>query len=312
LAVWVIKHKYEISIIDYTKAFKYDKTVFELTKNLAFSSFFVTLIWILYYELDLIFIGKYLGAEAAAVFSVGYLFIKFLRNTTSIVFSPFQNRFNHFVGLNDLAGLKKLLVKVILFSMPVFVFTVLSIVLLSKNLVVNLAGENFLAASIILSLLALNFITTFIRTPGSIILKALVRIKEMYLLNIVTVLVFWAGVLLTVNFWGVNSIAIFKLLAGIITTLFFLKFILRFLDISIYNFLKMSVARLLIPIVIQLSFLTFINGYLPLDKGKLNLFITLATGGAGTMLAFITLYSTSFYYRSEYNNYFTKGLTRVK
>ena len=306
VGILIIEKKYKLRFIDYIRFFKFDKQVFKITKDLAFSSLFVTLMWILYYELDTIAVGKMLGATAVAVFALAFTFMKFLRGLSSVVFSPFQNRYNHFVGLNDIPGLKTLVNKVILFSMPIFVLGVISIIVLSNNIVLSWAGDEYFQSGIILSLLAVNFMYSFIIQPGSNMLTALVRIKEMYLINLIMVVVFWSGIFLTKNIWGVNSFAIFKLVAGTLSMLFYLNFLLGFLKISFIDFMKSTVFRIIIPVIVEVVFLIIATNYLPVSKGKLNLFIVIATGAIGTLLGFITLYFSSSHYRIEFNHYIIK------
>jgi len=306
IGVSIINTKYKLPFVDFIKAFKFDRAVYQKTKGLAFSSLFVTIMWILYYELDVIAVGKFLGASAVAVFALAFTFMKFLRSLSSIIFNPFQNRYNHFKGLNDLKGLKLLLNKVILFSMPIFVLIIMSIIVLSPKIVLSWAGTEYAQSGIILMLLAINLMYSFIVIPGANMLTTLVRIKEMYWINVVMVVVFWAGILLTKNYLGVNSFAFFKLVSGTLAMLFYLSFLLGFLEISFYNFLKMTILKLIIPIIIQGAFLIMITRYLPETKSKLHLLTVIGVGGIGSLLGFITLYFTSAYYKTEFNQYFSR------
>jgi O-antigen/teichoic acid export membrane protein len=312
VGVFIINMKYKLSIIKLIRAFKFDKAIFKRTKGLAFSSLFVTLMWILYYELDVIAVGKLFGASEVAVFALAFTLMSFLRSLSSFIFSPFQNRYNHFVGLNDIEGLKILLHKVIIFSMPIFVIVIMSIVVFGDNIAITWAGNEYVESGIILSLLAVNYMYSFIRVPGANILVALVRIKEMYWINIGAVIVFWGGVLLTQDKLGVNSFAIAKLFSGTLIMIFYFRFILKFLDKGIIEFLKTTVNHLIIPIIIQLSFLLIIRDYLPNSKGNLNLLIVIGVGGIGSLMAFITLYLTSNYYKKEFNHYLVKILNAKK
>lgn len=306
VGVWVIHAQYKLSFFNYLRAFKFDNKVYQKLKGLAFSSLFVTIMWILYYELDIIAIGKLLGASAVAVFALAFIVMKFLRSLSSIVFSPFQNRYNHFVGLHDLEGLKVLVKKVILFAMPIFVLTILSVIVLSKNIVLTWAGINYLQSGIILFILAINFMYSFITIPGSNMLTALVRIKEMYWISFIMVVVYWTGVFLTKNQFGIISFAGFKLVSGTLAMLFYLNFLLRFLEKNLWAFLKESIFKVLFPITIQILFLLLMMNYLPDTKGKINLLIVISTGGVGALLGFTTLYFTSKYYKTEFNHYISK------
>jgi len=134
----------------------------------------------------------------------------------------------------------------------------------------------------------------------------------MYWINLIMVIVFWLGVFLTHNLWGVNSFAIFKLIAGTMAMMFYLRFLIGFLDESLISFLKDTVLRIIIPLIVEISFLIFATNYLPETKGKLNLMIVVGTGGIGTVLGFITLYFTSSYYKKEFNYYLAKVIPKLK
>jgi O-antigen/teichoic acid export membrane protein len=311
IGINIINRRYKISFIDYIKEFRFNKSVFIKTKDLAFSSLFVTFMWILYYELDLIIIGKLISASAVAIYALAFTLTKFIRSLSSTIFSPFQNRYNHLIGLGEMEGLKVLLYKVILYTMPIFVFFVLSVIVLSENIVLSWAGDEYLQSKIILSFLAANFMLSFIRVPGANMLVALKRIKDMYWINFIVVIVFWSGVLLTKNFLGVNSFAIFKFVAGIFAMIFYFRFLIKFLNKSITIILRETLLRMIIPIIVIILFLLFIREYLPDTKGKMNLITVIATGGVGTFLGFLSLYFSSKYYKQEINYYLLKILTQV-
>lgn len=312
VGVNIISMKYKLFFSDYLRALRFDKKIFNKSKHLAFGSLFTTFMWILYYELDIIVIGYFLGASAVAVYSISFLLMNFIRSLSSVIFSPFQNRYNHFVGLNDIDGLKVLLYKVILFSMPILVIPIFTIVFLSNNIISTWAGKEYLESSIILTLLAINFMYGFLRQPGANMLVTLVRIKEMYWINAVATLVFWAGVLLTKDYLGIKSFAIFKLLSGTLVMIFYFNFLVKFLNKKYFEFFKDTIGRIILPIIIMTVFLVLINDYLPDVKGKINLVIIIITGGIASVLGLFTLYLSSRYYKKEFNHYALKILKRNK
>ena len=306
----IISIKYKLFFSDYLRALRFDKKIFNKSKYLAFGSLFTTFMWILYYEFDIIVIGKLLGASAVAVYSVSFLLMNFLRSLSSVIFSPFQNRYNHFVALNDIDGLKVFLYKVILFSMPILVIPIFTIVLLSNNIISTWVGKEYLESSIILTLLAINFMYGFLRQPGANMLVTLVRIKEMYWINAVATLVFWAGVLLTKDYLGIKSFAIFKLLSGTLVMIFYFNFLVKFLNKKYFEFFKDTIGRIILPIIIMTVFLFLIKDYLPEIKGTVNLVIIICSGGIASVIGFICLYFCSSYYKNEFNHYALKILNK--
>ena len=308
IGVAIIRKRYHISILKYLKAFRFSWGIYKKTKSLAFSSFFVTIIWVLYYELDIIVIGKLLGSSAVAIFALAFTIMKFLRSLSGVIFSPFQNRFNHFVGLENFDGLKTFLMKVIHFSMPIYVIGMTNIIILNKNIVLTWAGSEYMHSALILFLLATNFIFAFITIPGANMFVALVRVKELYWVNILTLIVFWAGVLLTINLWGVTSFAIFKLVSGTLAMLFYLRFLLGILNTNLMDFMKQTLWQIIIPLIIHISFLLLVLPYLPDVKGKFNLIIVIGTGGLGFLVGIISLYFTSDNYKHEFHHNVLKHL----
>jgi O-antigen/teichoic acid export membrane protein len=301
----VIDKKYSISLKSYFNNFKFNKAIYLKTKDLAISSVVVTFLWIVYYEIDLIVIGKTLGASSVAIFAIAATFMKLLRTLSSVFFLPFQNRYNHFIGLNDLKGLKSLVKSVIHFFIPIFLFPLISIIILSDQIVLTWVGPQYFKSSLIITILSINFIFGPIRIPGANLLVAFERIKDMYIVNIVMVLVYWIGITLTIEYWGVNSFAIFKLVSGGIAVLFYLKFLILFLNInsiSIYKLIK----NLFIPVIIQIIILTMGNAYLPIIQGPFNLIIVVVFGSFATLVGFVGTYVLSDSYKMIINTNLAK------
>lgn len=297
VCLFVITSRYSIPILLILKSFKFDLTVFNKTKNLAFSSIFISLMWILYNEIDLIIIGKFLGATSVAIFALALTFSKFLRVLISMIFSPFQHRFNHLVGTEDFDGLKKILIISIRFTMPIILLTIIPIVVLSDYIIVTWVGSDYLPSSAILSLLAISFSFSFITSPSSNLYVSLEKIKDLYLSSFVMTSVFWVGIIATISYLGLMSFAIFKVVSGLIVTLYYLKYLLKFLEIDIFSFTKMTLLQMVIPIITQLIFLFFFKGFLPLEEGVFNLILIIIFGGFSSLIGITLLFITSKYYR---------------
>lgn len=303
----IIEKKFNISFKKFLQYFKFDKAIFSKTKELAVSSLAVTILWILYYELDLIIIGRVLGASSVAVFAIAFTFMKLLRTLSSVVFSPFQNRYNHFIGLKDVKGLKILVKHVISFFIPIFLFPLISIVILSNQIVQTWVGDTYLNSSIIIATLSINFMFGPIRIPGANLLIAFERIKEMYIINILMVITYWVGITFSIEYWGLNSFAFFKLISGIIAVLFYAKFFIQFLDLNINSIIKKT-SIFVIPIFIQCALLINVGRYLHIDQGHLNLLIVIIFGGFTSIIGLGITYLLSKEYRSIIDINFSKLL----
>lgn len=308
IGVFVIQYRYKYSLISLIKAFRFNKSIFKITKSLAIGSLFVTAMWILYYELDIIIIGRMFGAHDVAIFALAFTFLQFLRSLSSIILSPFQSRYNHFIGVNKMVELKSFFKRVILFTMPIFILLILSVILIGDNLVLSWAGDEYIESGLILKLLVSIFMFSFITVPAANMLVALERVKEMYKVNLVMVILYWVGILVFKDSMGILAFPLFKLIAGISSVLFYISFVLKLLEINLLQFIRESFVRMLVPVTVQILFLLLIREYLPSDEGTWNLALVIGAAGLSFIMGFITLYIGSSYYRTSIKGILSKIL----
>jgi O-antigen/teichoic acid export membrane protein len=308
----ISKRRYNYDYISVIKRIKFNRELFLKVKGLAFSSLFVTIMWIIYYELDVIVIGKFLGPESVALFAVGYTFARAFRSISSILFSPFQARFNLLIGIMDVESLRTLVLKVIRFTMPLIVFPIISIVFLSKNIILTWVGSNFDESIIVLILLMLSASFSFIIIPADNLIVTLVRTKSLYSISIAKVLVFWIGVILTISFIGIYSFPLFRLISNIIVAILYIRIILPYLNISFYGFLQQTIFKMAFPLIIQILLLLIFINFLPETKSRINFLYVASIGGLISLLSFITLYISSSGYKNEYDLYFSKLFKNFK
>jgi len=295
----IIRYKYGFSLRSLLAAYRFDRAVFRRTRGLAFSSLFATLMFILYFEMDIIAIGMLFGAESVAIYAIGFTMVKFLRTMSGTLFSPFQARFNHLVGVADLDSLRLLLYRVVRLSLPVFVLPVLSIVWLSDSIAVTWAGSDYLPSAAILRLLSMNYMFSFVVIPCGMMLVVLERIRDMYWMSALRIVVFWGGIFAARDYLGVDSVAVFKLLAGLIIVVLYTRMLLALVEIDWAAFLADTIGTMLLPIAAQSIFLALVADSLPAAKAATNLLIVIAAGGVAATTGAATLLLTSAWYRNE-------------
>jgi hypothetical protein len=105
------------------------------------------------------------------------------------------------------------------------------------------------------------------------------KIKEIYIVSLLNPLIYWGGIVLFYPRYGLSAFAVFKCIAFYITALFYINFFIKFLNISLWAFIKQIFAPLIVPCFVLLTLGYFIRPYLPASKSSLNLFITLMTSG---------------------------------
>jgi O-antigen/teichoic acid export membrane protein len=130
-------------------AIRFDKESFVKIKKLAIVALLQTLGWVLYYELDLLFIGKLFAPKEVAVYAISFTLLNFLRNIWNIIYSPFAQRFNHYVGLASYSRLRVMTFKLMNFTFPISVLSVLILVISTKYLIISWVGLNYIDSILI-------------------------------------------------------------------------------------------------------------------------------------------------------------------
>lgn len=305
-ALFIIKKRYNFTIKDLILNFKFDKKVFNKTKSLSLNSLYLTFTFIVYYELDLIIAAKYLTIDEVANFSIALFFLQFLRSFSSIILSPYQSRFNHFIGLNNFIGLRNFFKHLVKLIFPFFVFSSVLIVIYSKEIILTWTGQNFIYASYVLPFFALFFMLNFINVPAGNLMISLERIKELYIINTIIPVFFWIGVYLTIGYINVISFALFKFLSAILACFFLINKLAGFLDIkivsSILNYSKLLTLPLLSFIIIYVVF----KPWLPTELGTFNFLTISFIMLVNLVIGYMILFQISIFYKNEYFKYIKK------
>jgi O-antigen/teichoic acid export membrane protein len=286
----IARKRYSYDFMALLKSIHFDRKVFDKTKNLAFTSLYLTFTWILYYELDPAIIGKLLGPDQVAIYAIGLTILSFFRSILGVFFSPYSARFNHFVGLGDEEGLKSFYYQVVIILAPFVVIPIITIAILASPLIQSWVGPHYLGSVELTRYLVLANIFAFITYPGGLLLTAKERLKEMYIINTLIPIVFWSGIIATLNIWGVKSFAIFKFIAFALSAIYYYFIMLKFLKINILTSLKKVFQPMLVPIILVIISSLLIRNILPCEKSKINLLIVAISAGCLILISLILQY----------------------
>jgi O-antigen/teichoic acid export membrane protein len=301
----IAKIRYEYRFIVFFKSFKFSKRMFIKTRALAFGSLFSTIMFILYYELDAFAIAKLLGIENVAIYAVGFTILSFLRSLFGVLYAPFMARFNHFIGLHDIKGLRNLYRNILSLTLPFVIFPIVSLALLMEPLVHSWVGNYYEKSILIAQLLILGFIYGFFTYPASFLIIAQEKIRILYLTSAISPIVYWTGIILTIPYLGLTSFALFKCIAMSINSLVYFFITLRFLELSVGDFIRKILGPVAIPLSLLILSLSYLNQFMPVKKNALDLFIVIATGGLASAGALVFYY----FFSSHFRNY-AQGLFR--
>jgi O-antigen/teichoic acid export membrane protein len=213
VVIFVIRRAENYNFIELIKSIKLSRKYFHLTKKLAYSSLFLTLGWLIYYELDLIIIGKWFGPHEVAIYAIGFTFLNFLRSLWNIVFSPYSQRFNHFSGTNSMIEMKKMARNIMNYTLPLCIVVTTILVLSAKQIVLFWVGPEYLDSVLILQILIIGTAFGFVANPANYYFIAKTRYRYIYTIAIILPVVFLLGLIFIVPKMGVEGFAISKTIA---------------------------------------------------------------------------------------------------
>lgn len=273
----IARNIYNYDFCLFFKSIKFNKKEFVKTKYLAQTTFYLTITWILYYELDTLVISKYLGAHQVAIFAVGLTVLSFFRIILGIIYSPFGVRFNHLIGLNNKIGLEALFISVVKSTSSIVVLPIVAIVLFAEPLVLTWVGNSYVESIDIVKLLVMCNIFTFISYPMSLLLMAQERGKEMYIINTLIPIIYWFGIFISFQYLKLEAFAVFKLIAFIFSSFFYYILLVQFLKFNFLKAFNLLILPLIPPVIFLVIFAHFIVNILPDSKSIFNLLVTSIT-----------------------------------
>ncbi len=299
ITLFIARKRYNYNFKALFQAIYFNKAVFDKTKGLAFTSLFLTISWILYYELDSVAIGKFLGANQVAVYAIGLTVLSFFRSIFGILFSPFNVRFNHFIGSDDEDGLYSFYLQVVSILAPIAVFPIIVIAIFAKPIVFTWVGAEYSHSVSIVQFLVFCNVFAFVTYPTKFMLIAKERLKALYFINTLLPFIFWSGIAVSIGVWGVKSFAVFKLVAFILSAIVLYKLMIDYLKLNILD----SINKIFYPMLFPVLFLIFssfwVRGYLPEEKSKINLLIVAIVMGGLIVVSFVIQYFASEKWRSQ-------------
>lgn len=304
--LFIIKNRYHYDLRLLLRSLRFSSKMYSLTKRLAIGSLLTTIIFILYYELDLYAIGRLSGAEMAGFYGIGLTIMSFFRGILGVIFGPFVARFNHFMGLSDPEGLKTMLYNVIILTLPLVVFPIVCIVMLMKPLIICWVGSKYSVSITVAQFLTMSFVYNFIVQPTSILITTQERVKAMITIGLIVVFVYWTGIFFTYSSIGILAFALFKFIAFTISAAFYLMMVARFLEFKPVILLKRIVSPAILPILFLITILAYVGRFMPTEKNALNLMLVVGSGGMTFLVALSLYYASSSCFRSYINNLFIK------
>lgn len=287
-SIFIAKYKLGVDVWLLIKNIKFSRDIYNLLSGLAYASLFVTLCWILYYEIDNIVIARLLGSEAVATFAVAFTLLTVFRGLFGILYGPYQTRFNYFIGLGDLPGLHTFVKKIMKLYFPVCVVPIIVMYIVSRPFIFSWVGQAYESSTPVLSALMLCNVLAFISYPSGLYITAVQQNRYLYYTSIITVVVYWAGVFCLYQTIGVLAFAIMKATAMIVTAIYSYFVMFYLMKESGWTFLLRMGKMYIIPTAVFLFLCVVTEPYMMFEKGRdyllINIGIIILLGCVGYLI----------------------------
>lgn len=300
--LFLASHRYRYNFSYLFRSLRFDKTLFHRTNKLAVASLLITLSWILYYELDSLVIANRFGAREVAIYAIGLTFLSFFRNIFGILFSPFNVRFNHFIGTHDETKLKSFYLDIVSFLAPIVIFPIVSIAILSRPLILTWVGSDYSNSIHIVKFLVFCNIFAFVSYPTNFMLVAKENQKVLYSISIIIPLIFWGGIILFIGNMGILAFAIFKFIAFLFSFLFLYKIMIGYLGLPFFESIKKVFSPMVFPLLFLVSVCYIFHNFLPIGMSKFNLLLVIFFIFSIVCISLLIQYFSAVSWRNKINN----------
>jgi O-antigen/teichoic acid export membrane protein len=272
LGLFVMRRNFDYSLRAYFGAIRFTRRIYDKTKSLAYGSLMLTIGWILFYELDLFVIGKFIGAREVAIFSICLTVMTFLRSIYGIIYNPFTAKLNHYVGKNEMSTFNEALRSLLIIGLPFTALPPIIMFFTMDNFILAWVGQDYLQVIPLISVLILSYIFAFISNPSGIALIAQIKIKDLYWTSIMMPGIFWPSILIGYQFFGLGIFAWSKFLIFFIMAVYYAILIHKYFEFDVKRFVLDNLIPFLIVIAVVYIVARWNAHNMPVKKGKSELF----------------------------------------
>lgn len=275
VSFYVAHKKYGYDITEMARSFKWNKKCFDNTKDLALSSFAMTLAWILYYEIDQIVIAKYFGSSQVALYAIAFAILNYIRMFLGGLFSPFTSRFAHFHAIKDDNGLRGFFTTVVNVTSPLVICPLLALSLLSTNFVSAWSGPQYLEAVPLTTLFVLLNMFAFFSYPCGSIVTVFEKTRTIRMMAIIMPILYWLGVVLLSNMMDILSFGIMKNVVFWLQIFVYVVISIRVLDIKWKSFFTKLLQNNVLPIFIVCAVSLLVKSYITIEGKSISNLLTI-------------------------------------
>lgn len=308
ISLIIIKIRYKYDYWFVIRSFHFNKKIFQLTKKMAMTSIVLSIAWIIYYELDSVYVSKLYNPQTVALFAIGITMLTFSRSLLNVFFSPFQAKFNHLRGVKNEKALSSNFFQLIEWSFPISILPTICIIFLMRPLIISWIGFNYIDSIIISRILILNLFFAFLSVPISYLAMAREKFRFLLISSITLPFFYIALYFILKGQLGLYSLPVAKIATMVINLVINLYLIK---DVITESFVKVlfSISRyILLPLAFMTILLYGLKPFWDLTSGKnIAHFLTIVSMGAiCVILPMILYYMINPYTRGYIANFMKK------
>jgi len=250
---YMIRKKYNYNFIKLLRHFRFSSEIFKRVKPLAFSSLIITILWVLYFEMDLLIVNHFFTVTDVAYYSLVLSLLNFMRSIYGTFFSPFLVRMNHHIGAGNKERSQSFIMEVILLTMPIAILPFTVIFWWLPDIITFWVGDSY-APSVMLGRILLAMVVFYpLVSPMSYIVIAYEKFRIMQISSIVLLVGFYSFFFLSYNLIGIISIPLSKVGSYLLYTILLVVITRKILEpVSVLRLLASLSKQLLVSMFILL------------------------------------------------------------
>jgi O-antigen/teichoic acid export membrane protein len=280
------KWKYPIRL--FLKNLKIKKDILKYLWPFAKASLFSSVMYMLYYEVDTVYIAKFISAEQLAIYVIGFSLMGFFRRLSSTLNGPYVPKYNEYYVKNDDIGMKNFYFSNIAVIFPFIIIPAMVSIILMPQFIIAYVGDKYYDSIFISQILIASYLYGSLTDISSYVIVSKVKINIMYISSAIVTVIFWLIIFIFIDKYGIQAVAFAKTFSLLLSSIFTIYFCNKLLKIRFFEYAKI----ILLPGILSIG-LAFVLS-IPFQgittfKSKIELIKIMLIMGA------ICLISISFY-----------------
>lgn len=274
---------------------KFSKKIFHKTKSLALSSMFLTLAWILFFELDTIILSKFYGIKILASYGIAFVFLNFCRNIYNALYSPYISYFYHFTGRNDEIGLNNAFRKLLRWTIPLVIIPPIALSYYMDNIIAVWVGVEYESSIILSRIFVVTIAVTALYIPISylIIAKSFNKVLRINALSLP--LVFYTSLFIFGSLGITNeALALSKLITIVLSLILYIYYLIKLFNKSFLSIYLEFFRKIILPIFIFFFIVLLMPVPIKIIKGDFYSYVNLGLAILLPTIISIVVYYISF------------------